>query len=429
MGLVSGKTFEEWVEFTNTVSKFLSVDPLVFEYGLNNNISPPKLTDAEFKRKKGENSELIKVANPYLDYLSLSFAETPHVVTITDKEGWVLELRGCSAQFRGPKEKMELGTNWSDHYIKENGIGIALKEEKPVLIYRKDGEDLDNSLICIGVPIKDKRDNIRGALAVSAPRQNTHLAHLTMVLSSLISIQNTLSASLQLQDKLARIEKLLATGSLLATTVHDLKNPLATIRGISQLGEMKSRSNGEKDYFKRIIKQVDELFDMLNDLLGTFKDEKCVVHSPDKVISEVIQELEPICRTRKIELDFIVNNSKKVIIHTKLFKRAIHNLLGNGIQALDKRGQMIIRVDVVDESLLIEVRDDGPGIPLEIQHEIFEPFVHGRRKGTGLGLYMAHYVVTKVHQGQIWFETHPDQGTAFYVKLPLQGGMNNKNAN
>jgi signal transduction histidine kinase len=89
---------------------------------------------------------------------------------------------------------------------------------------------------------------------------------------------------------------------------------------------------------------------------------------------------------------------------------------------LREHGTITIRTYRRDEWAEIAVEDTGTGIPGELRSRIFEPFFTTKPvgQGTGQGLALAHSVIVKRHQGQIWFETEVGRGTTFFLRLPLQ---------
>jgi signal transduction histidine kinase len=96
------------------------------------------------------------------------------------------------------------------------------------------------------------------------------------------------------------------------------------------------------------------------------------------------------------------------------------NLIDNAIDAMDSKGQLTIRTSRDNNSVLVELVDNGSGIPLAIQSRIFEPFFTTKcvGKGTGLGLEIAYQIVVKKHHGKIYFESRPGE-THFWVSLPI----------
>jgi len=91
----------------------------------------------------------------------------------------------------------------------------------------------------------------------------------------------------------------------------------------------------------------------------------------------------------------------------------------NAVQALgDDGGKITVRVHHVDGTVRIEIADDGPGIPPEVQRRIFEPFFTTRASGTGLGLTVVKRIVD-VHRGEAELDSADGRGTRFVIRLPL----------
>ncbi len=97
------------------------------------------------------------------------------------------------------------------------------------------------------------------------------------------------------------------------------------------------------------------------------------------------------------------------------------NLIDNALDALDGKGHLFVRTAQEDDHVLVEIGDDGPGIPADIQSRIFEPFftTKGVGKGTGLGLDTAYRIVVTRHHGDIQVHSEPGN-TRFQVRLPIR---------
>jgi len=138
-----------------------------------------------------------------------------------------------------------------------------------------------------------------------------------------------------------------------------------------------------------------------------------------KFVAEMVTQLDPDlplvpCRVGEINqviLNLIVNAA-----------HAIGSVVGEGSK---QKGQITISTRRQGHSVEIVIQDTGPGIPAEIRARIFEPFFTTKTvgKGTGQGLALAHSVIVKKHQGQIWFDTEVGQGTTFFIRLPLEAGI------
>lgn len=211
--------------------------------------------------------------------------------------------------------------------------------------------------------------------------------------------------------------KLIASASLLTTMVHDLKNPLSNIRALSQLGKIAKTNEKKEAYFTKIIKNVDQLNEMLNKIMGSISGEKFIVYELGNIIEEVVEEIRPVCSTKNIKLFYEIDETIPVLLEKSMFKRAIYNILMNGINAMGDNGRLDLFIERRWNNAMIIIKDNGPGIPESIQESIFQPFVTSN--GTGLGLYMVNYTITNIHKGKIWFDTEKGRGTTFYIELPL----------
>ena len=105
------------------------------------------------------------------------------------------------------------------------------------------------------------------------------------------------------------------------------------------------------------------------------------------------------------------------------------NLIVNGAHAIRDRDEASVKGEIKistkhypsDDCVVISIPDNGGGIPQQVQERIFEPFFTTKEVGvgTGQGLAIAHNVVVKSHNGQIWFQSVENQGTTFFIKLPM----------
>jgi signal transduction histidine kinase len=104
--------------------------------------------------------------------------------------------------------------------------------------------------------------------------------------------------------------------------------------------------------------------------------------------------------------------------------------VGDVHKATGERGKITISTRVDGAAVVIAITDTGPGIPPEIQSRIFEPFFTTKEvgRGTGQGLSIARNIVVKRHQGTVWFETRPGDGTTFFVRLPAQAVASSQEA-
>jgi transcriptional regulator of acetoin/glycerol metabolism len=383
-----------------------------------NEIEYKFLSKQELKEKVLKYEYLIKIAEPYLKYLSASLTGIPHVVALSDQEGWIISIYGSIGEEEGRKVGLCIGSSWNEEIIGNNGIGTSLRQKEPVFIYGVEHYvEVYKSWSCLGVPIHQD-GKIIGALDVSVDNPYAHPSRMAVATACVNSIENELARKHREVKTIQPEEKTMATTDLIATAVHDLKNPLAVMRGLGDLGVLLSSSNKERHYFNKILKQVEVLNNTIVDLLNIFKPKQPTLCNPSTIIEEVVEEIIPSCYLNHIEVTFEDKCSEVINLYDTQFKRAIQNLLDNAIKEMPEGGNLYIKTEIKEDKVFISIKDTGKGVPIEIEKELFQAYVHGRKDGTGLGLFMVHHVIKEIHKGDIWY-TSKGEGTTFFITLPL----------
>ena len=215
---------------------------------------------------------------------------------------------------------------------------------------------------------------------------------------------------------------------------HEIKNPLGGIRGAAQLLDRQLDSADLHDYTRVIISETDRLAALVNTLLGpTGPSNKRPVNIHE--LLEYVVTLIEAEDSRKLVIRRDYDPGLPTIeLDRDQMIQALLNLVRNAATALDGQGTMTLRSRAVTNFTIgdvrhrviasIEIEDDGPGIPRELQDSVFYPLVTSRPDGTGLGLPAAQELLSR-HGGLIEFESRPGR-TVFYVRIPLEqtGGKN-----
>jgi two-component system, NtrC family, sensor histidine kinase PilS len=226
----------------------------------------------------------------------------------------------------------------------------------------------------------------------------------------------------KMEDRVKLSEKQAAFVRIAAGMAHEIRNPLASLRGATELlSETSSGLGDQQKLLGIVIRESDRLNSLLGDFLLT------VNRQPSKkarvLLTDLVEETVDLFasgpRIRQgVSLETLVHKGVEVEGDSTRLRQAVWNLLGNALDATPDGG--VIRVVLESESgqAILKVEDSGPGIPPEIRDRIFEPFTTTKGKGTGLGLSLVLSVV-EAHNGTVEAETAPGTGTVFIVRLPL----------
>jgi two-component system nitrogen regulation sensor histidine kinase GlnL len=209
---------------------------------------------------------------------------------------------------------------------------------------------------------------------------------------------------------------------------HEIKNPLGGIRGAAQLLERQLVDDELTEYTDVVISETDRLAALVDTLLGPGgpSDKQPVnVHELLEYVVRLIEAEE----TQKLTFVRDYDPGLPLIdLDRDQIVQAFLNLVRNAAAALDGQGTITLRSRAVTNFTIgnkrhrviasIEIEDDGPGIPSDLQDSVFYPLVTSRPEGTGLGLPAAQELLSR-HGGLIEFESRPGR-TVFFIRVPLE---------
>jgi len=208
---------------------------------------------------------------------------------------------------------------------------------------------------------------------------------------------------------------------------HEIKNPLGGIRGAAQLLERQLADPEQREYTAVVISETDRLASLVDTLLGPGGPSNKVPVNVHELLEYVVRIIEAedkktltIVRDYDPGLPLIdLDRDQMVQAFLNLMRNAATALEGQGSITLRSRAVMNYTIGDIRHPVVasIEIEDDGPGIPDELQDSIFYPLVTSRPDGTGLGLPAAQELLSR-HGGLIEFESRPGR-TVFAVRIPL----------
>jgi two-component system sensor kinase FixL len=233
-------------------------------------------------------------------------------------------------------------------------------------------------------------------------------------------ILHDLSARVRIEEQLREQASLAKLGEMAAVLAHEIKNPLAGIRGAMQvMGTRMPAGSTDAAMTGEIISRIDALDGLMKDLLLFARPPK-----PKRRPIEVAPLVGATASLLKEDVSLsgvdveIEGTAPAVNADPEMLKMVFQNLLVNSAHAMNGRGRIHIDVRPVDGSCRIVFTDSGPGIPADIRDKVFTPFFTTKSRGTGLGLPTVKRFID-AHHGSIAIDCPPTGGTVVSIELPM----------
>lgn len=233
----------------------------------------------------------------------------------------------------------------------------------------------------------------------------------------------------QLEYKLLQKEKMASIGRIVAGVAHEVRTPLANIKTRMQMWQQNLKDGNAntaasefitEDSIKLVVNETDRLSNLIKRLLIYSQPINRKFESTD--IREFLKEIIKLIQIQKnnpnIHFNFIENDIPKIKADPYSLRQVFINVLSNSIEAMPKGGTITIKISNVYDDIIVEIDDEGEGIPADIFDKIFELFVTSKSSGVGLGLSIS-YEIIKAHNGEIFYENMKNGGVKCTIKLPL----------
>jgi len=241
---------------------------------------------------------------------------------------------------------------------------------------------------------------------------------------------------LRQNERMYRAEQLATMGQFAAGIAHELRNPLTAIRSTIQFLASEFTNGSEQQKLAQItLEEVDRVNGIVGNLLSLAQptESQPVALDLAQEVGKCLAFIEARARSQDVELQVACDERlPKLVIDPMELRQVLLNLIVNGLQAMPTGGVLRIRVHrlpspawgpgsggvsrVFGREVLMEIADQGPGIPRELRDRVFEPFFTTKTGGTGLGLAICRSIV-KRYDGEIWVEEAEGGGTSVKVLL------------
>jgi len=345
-----------------------------------------------------------------------------------DVKGLVNEWNRKATEITGYSKDETLGRNLVENFISDDYKGPvkkvldkALKGEETANfefpLYAKDGQW--TMILLNATTRRDASGNIVGVVGVGQDITDRKRAE------NLIKEQN---------ERLKELDRM--KSEFLSTAAHELRSPLTSILGFSEiLLERKLDKERQNRFLKIIHKEAVGLANLINDLLDVSRIESGQVFKIKKApfeLRKIILKNVDLFRSQTDKHDFEVNipgELASIEVDKDKIDQVMENLIGNAVKFSPQGGKITVSIEQAEKEVKINVADAGMGIPKKDLPHIFERFYRVDNtfiraiEGAGLGLAIAKYIVES-HGGKIWAESKVGKGSTFSFTLPLKTTSN-----
>ena len=231
-------------------------------------------------------------------------------------------------------------------------------------------------------------------------------------------------------ENLKEQTRLAALGTMAAGLAHEIRNPLAGIKGAAQYLQAVQDPDDAEEFLQVITTEVDRL----NQVVSSFLDyaRPFELHRSATDVNEVVAQVLSLVRAQGVPegiqvQEALVEDLPSCDVDSDKIAQVLLNLVHNALQAVGSEGRIQIRTARTNlrgqnargtHAVEIAVVDNGPGIPREDREKLFIPFFTTKPRGTGLGLPICQRII-RAHNGELEVRSAPDKGSRFTVRLPL----------
>ncbi len=239
------------------------------------------------------------------------------------------------------------------------------------------------------------------------------------------------------QQKLMQADRLASLGQLSASVAHEINNPLSGVLNLSMLmqrilkedGIPKGREAEFRRYLEQVVAETARTGRIVSDLLAFSRRGSPVRTETDLngIVGRTLSLVAHKLKLMNVEVECALDAAlPPVEADSSQLQQVVMNLVLNAGEATRKKGTGHVRVSTrataLKKDVVLEVRDDGEGMPPELKDRIFEPFFTTKDEGKGVGLGLAVvYGIVQAHGGDVEVESAPGEGTLFRVTIPVRG--------
>lgn len=363
-----------------------------------------------------EHRSLVEICRHHFDWITTLLRDIPHTISLFDRDGVVLYSTGNAP------EMIELcgfrpGYDWSVAVMGLNAPGKAILDDRPVtVVWPENFFAPKQGCLCTAVPVHDTNRKVSGAIEISSSLEDGNPLRLAVI----SYIATFIEQSLTYQECVDEESTFQSIAELSSFAAHELMDPLSALKATLTLLSMQSLEQMSAKLVLRCIGITEQMKELGQDLraLGGAKAE-LARHVNLKEFIRNWCDTETLSVGYKLQVIFSgPSDNFGVPGNARLLARVLDNLVGNAIEAMREGGTIWIECKRRDEGVRLVVSDDGPGVPIHLQKQLFQKSFTTKENGSGLGLLLVKAIVERTHGGKIHYQANHPHGSRFIIDLP-----------
>ncbi|HEU5141045.1 MAG TPA: PAS domain S-box protein [Bacillales bacterium] len=320
---------------------------------------------------------------------------------------WVY-LNDAGLQLFGGVRKSEITGQSVFNYVHEDNVPL-FKEKLAAL------EEKNNSLEPFELKLMRHDGEIRQVQMACSPTKFQGEPAAQVVIRDITREKET-------EEVLQHTKKLSVVGQLAAGIAHEIRNPLTSIKGFTQLIQPYFTEESRKKYVDIMLTELNRIESIINDLLVLAKPQVSKIERTDmkELIEQTIHLLNSEAVLQNVEIFSLFDPELEAVeCESDKIKQVLINVLKNAIEASEEQGKIFVKVCMKKDKLRIQIADEGKGISEKRLEKLGEPFYSTKEKGTGLGLMICKKII-EAHHGNIDISSRLNEGTTVEIVLPIE---------
>jgi K+-sensing histidine kinase KdpD len=277
------------------------------------------------------------------------------------------------------------------------------------------------NMLCM--PMKNKDGKLIGVFQLLNKKEGAFDAEDVNFIDAFSAHASVAIENARLAQEMVQNERLSAVGRMASVIIHDIKNPMGTLRVYAQVMKKKSGNEEANKLADEMIRQVDRFVNMTQEILdftrgvsaSNFQDMEFKT-----VMDDVLSFIEKDLEKNNVKLVKNPNFEGIVTMDQDKIVRVFYNIASNARDAMPQGGMLTLTTALDGGYVRIDFKDTGTGMPDEVKKKIFEPFMtYGKKHGTGLGMAIVKKVIDD-HHGTIDIESEMGHGTTITIRFPVK---------